>query len=218
MSQTNPFFPLEHTQQYKVSLEPLKNEPCVCGHEGVQHLSQGNRTCLVAGCSCTKYNKYEPKFDSTEDFEEKAMKYFEEQKTMLENVRWVFENLIFFRNYNNNELGWAWGKYVLGFDPFDQFMTSDIYKKICKYGTHAIIEREARRLREECRLTHPTDQFVLDEAKKNPPNIITTPTCNLKTHENCSHECKYCPYDPRLVDNKIIKEYGIYSFFKENRL
>lgn len=194
---TESFFPLEVQQKYKVTLEPIKNDPCVCGHRGDQHLSQGNRTCMVSGCTCDLYKRYEPKFQSPKDFEEQAMKYFEEQKTMLENVRWVFENLLFFRNYNNNELGWAWGKFVLGFDPFEQFMTDDIYKKILKYGTHTIIEREARRLREECRKSHPD--------------------CNLKTHENCKHDCKYCPYDPKLVDNKIIKEYGIYSYFRENK-
>jgi len=192
-----PFFPLEVSQKYKVTLEPLKAEPCVCSHTGVQHLGHGHRTCMVADCHCTAYKRYEPKFNSPEDFEKQAMKYFDEQKKMLDNVRWVFDNLLFFRNYNNNELGWAWGKYVLGYDPFQSFMDEDTYKKICKYGTHAIIEREARRLREECKKSHPS--------------------CSKKTHENCSHECKYCPYDPDLVDNKIIKEYGIYSYFRENR-
>jgi len=193
----SPFFPLECSQKYKITLEPITDSPCVCGHRGIQHMSQGNRVCMIADCMCDVYKLYEPKFDSPDDFEQQAMKHFKHQEKMLENVRWVFENLLFFRNYNNNELGWAWGKYVLGYDPFEVFMSPDIYKKILKYGTHSIIEREARRLREECKKSHRS--------------------CNLKTHENCNHECKYCPYDPKLVDNKIIKEYGIYSFFRENR-
>lgn len=153
---------------------------------------------MVAECSCNKYSKYDPKFSTPEDFEAKALEYFESQKTMLESVRWVFENLLFFRNYNNDELGWAWGKFVLGYDPFSQFMNQEIYNKIKKYGTHSTIEREARRLREECRSTH---KF-----------------CSEKTHENCNHECKYCPFDPSLIDHKLMKQYGMHTFFGENRV
>lgn len=212
------FFPLGRNQEYKKTLEPLEDEACVCGHAGVKHLSSGNRTCMQADCTCVQYDKYNPKFSSPKDFEQKAMVYFEQQDTMLENVRWVFENLLFFRNYNNNELGWAWGKFVLGYDPFEQIMTDDIYKMILKYGTHAIIEREARRLREECRASHPTLQYVTDQANRNPPVIITAPTCNEKTHENCSHECKYCPFDPSLVDGKLEKEFGMWTWFSQNKL
>jgi len=195
---TSPFFPLKEQSKYTVSLEPIKDKMCCCGHEGDRHLSQGNRTCLTAGCDCVKYDQYSPKFTTKKDFTEQALVYFEKQKTMLENVRWVFENLKFFRNYSNDELGWAWGKFVLGFDPFNQFMTDDILKKIKQYGTHSTVEREARRLREECKKTH-TD-------------------CTAKSHENCTHDCNYCPYDPSLIDHKLIKEYGMHSFFSENRL
>lgn len=198
MIEEDPFFPLKTSQKFKKTLEPLEAGACVCGHGEVNHLGTGNRNCMVSDCACNKYDKYSPKFHSPKDFEQKAMVYFEQQKTMLENVRWVFENLTFFRNYSNQELGWAWGKFVLGYDPFEQFMTHDIYEKVKKYGTHAIIEREARRLREECKKSHTQ--------------------CNLKSHEKCGHECKYCPYDPSLIDSKLEKEFGIYSYFAENKI
>jgi len=196
--QSEEFFPLVSSQNYKVTLEPISDKMCVCGHDGIKHLSQGNRTCMVADCNCNLYSQYKPKFNSPSDFVEKAMIYFKEQETMLENVRWVFDNLLFFRNYGNDELGWAWGKFVLGYDPFEQFMTPDIYKKIKKYGTHSTIERESRRLREECKKSHKD--------------------CNLKTHEKCQHECKYCPFDESLIDNKLIKQYGLYVFFRDNQI
>ncbi len=177
------FYPLETVSKYKVTLEAIGDDICKCSHPGNMHFSTGERCCMVTECNCFKYRRFDK--DLVTDID-KAMIYFHEQKDWNSRVSWIFENLKWFRNYNNTDLVLAWWIFILKYNPFEEFMTPQVYKTISYYGKPESITRAARKLREDC--------------KKN-------------LHPNC----KYCEFDPDLVEAKIEKEYGIYQFFHDNK-
>ena len=184
---SNEFFPLIVEQTYHgLPLEPLTDDTCVCGHEGVAHLSRGERCCMLVNCKCMKFKRFEKAMLQSEI--DQAMVHFHEMEKTIERVRWVFENLKFFRNYDEFDLGIAWGIHILKYNPYEEFMDKDIYTRLKKWGKPASIGRAARRLREEC-------------VKKLHPN-----------------ECKYCPFNPNLIEARIEKEYGLWQYFAENKL
>lgn len=174
-------------KQRILQLEPLTNDTCICGHQGFKHASTGSRCCFVEGCDCYKFRRFEVK-QVQQEFD-KAMVYFHEQESYDDRVKWVFKNIKFFRNIPNDELYFYWWKYILKYDPFEAFMDKDILNTIKHYGNPSTIERSARKAREDCK---------------------------KKLHDT-PEGCQYCHFDPNLIEAKIEKEFGIFSYYSENK-
>ena len=133
---------------------------CICGH--VNHAPTEPRVCIEeVYCQCPRYRPS----DNYSPFLSDIDKYMKEFDEWEDKMRWVLNNLKFFRNYSNTELVIAWWQYIWPrWNPFEEFLTEQTFKAICAEAKPEAITR-ARRLMVEPE-TENFQQFEPDKVEK----------------------------------------------------
>lgn len=96
--------------------------PCSCGADHT-HDDVYPCVCKVASCSCLGYVEAGL---APSDID----KYFKGFETIIDKMQWILLNVKFFRNFNNQEIIFAWWQYVNGWNPRLGVLTNDIYYKL----------------------------------------------------------------------------------------
>ena len=78
------------------------------------------------GCTCYNFEPDLPDFPQLNEID----RYMQQFDDINGKMKWVLENLKFFRNYNNTEVIFAWWKYINHYDAFRMVLTADLYFKL----------------------------------------------------------------------------------------